>query len=66
MTGLEAGLDTKVDEVADGVYRFSTWVTSLNPTTLAIMHGASYSGDGAAQLRALSDGYSAMQGASLP
>jgi hypothetical protein len=28
--------------------------------------GASYSGDGAAQLRALSDGYSEMQGASLP
>ncbi len=37
----------------------------LNPTTLAIMHGASYSGDGAAQLRALSDEYAAMLGASL-
>jgi flavorubredoxin len=36
-------------------------LASLNPTTLAIMHGASYSGDGAAQLRALSDGYAAMQ-----
>jgi hypothetical protein len=53
MTGPEAGLDTKVDEIADGVYRFSTWMTSLNLTTLVIMHGASYSGDGAAQLRAL-------------
>lgn len=41
-------------------------LAALHPTTLAIMHGASYSGDGAGQLRALSDGYSAMQGASSP
>jgi hypothetical protein len=26
------------------------------------MHGSSYSGDGAAQLRALADGYAAMAG----
>lgn len=35
-------------------------LAALNPKTLAIMHGASYSGDGAAQLRALSDGYTAL------
>ena len=29
-------------------------LAALNPTTLATMHGASFSGDGAAQLRALS------------
>ena len=28
--------------------------------SLAIMHGSSYSGDGAAQLRALADGYAEM------
>jgi flavorubredoxin len=39
-------------------------LAELNPTTLAIMHGASHSGDGAAQLRALADGYTAMFGAS--
>jgi flavorubredoxin len=39
-------------------------LAELNPTTLAIMHGASHSGDGAAQLRALADGYTAMIGAS--
>lgn len=32
----------------------------LEPTTLALMHGASYTGDGTAQLRALSDGYAVM------
>jgi hypothetical protein len=37
----------------------------MAPTTLAIMHGSSYAGDGAAQLRALSDGYAVMQGESL-
>ncbi|HZA09014.1 MBL fold metallo-hydrolase [Mycobacterium sp.] len=37
----------------------------LNPTTLAIMHGASFTGDGAGQLRGLADGYAAMAGASL-
>ncbi|MGV9798639.1 MBL fold metallo-hydrolase [Mycobacterium sp. NPDC003449] len=39
-------------------------LADLNPATLAIMHGASYHGDGAAQLRELSDGYRAMFGAS--
>ena len=37
-------------------------LAALNPTTLAIMHGSSYSGDGAAQLRSLSDGYAALAG----
>ena len=32
-------------------------LADLEPTTLAIMHGSSYSGDGAAQLRALADTY---------
>lgn len=41
-----------------------TQLAELNPTTLAIMHGSSHSGDGAAQLRALADGYAAMIGAS--
>jgi len=40
-------------------------LAELNPTTLAVMHGASFSGDGAAQLRGLADGYVAMAGASL-
>lgn len=39
-------------------------LAELNPTTLAIMHGSSHSGDGAVQLRALADGYAAMVGAS--
>ncbi|MDI3315972.1 MAG: MBL fold metallo-hydrolase [Mycobacterium sp.] len=37
-------------------------LAQLQPTTLAIMHGASFTGDGAAQLRALSDGLAAMTG----
>ena len=40
-------------------------LASLAPTTLALMHGSSYAGDGAAQLRALSDGYAVMQGESF-
>jgi flavorubredoxin len=38
-------------------------LAALNPTTLAIMHGSSYFGDGAAQLRSLADGYAAMTAA---
>jgi flavorubredoxin len=34
-------------------------LASLEPTTLAVMHGSSYSGDGATQLRALAAGYAA-------
>ena len=37
-------------------------LAAMNPTTLAIMHGSSYSGDGAAQLRSMSDGYAALAG----
>jgi hypothetical protein len=37
-------------------------VAQLAPTTLALMHGASFAGDGAGQLRALADGYAAMAG----
>ncbi len=37
-------------------------LAQLQPTTLALMHGASFAGDGAAQLRALSAGYGAMAG----
>jgi flavorubredoxin len=36
-------------------------LAQLQPTTMALMHGASYRGDGAAQLRALSDGCAAMR-----
>ena len=53
-TGLSTNLDPTLQQLAD-----------LNPTTLALMHGSSYSGDGAAQLRALADGYRAMNGMSL-
>jgi flavorubredoxin len=48
-TGLTPNLTPTLHQLAD-----------LNPTTLAIMHGSSFSGDGAAQLRALADGYAAM------
>ncbi len=41
-----------------------TQLAELNPTTLALMHGASFRGDGAGQLRALSDGYAGLFGAS--
>lgn len=41
-----------------------TRLAELDPTTLAIMHGASFHGDGAAQLRGLSDGYAGLFGAS--
>ena len=41
-------------------------LAQLNPTTLAIMHGSSFSGDGAAQLRGLADGYSGLARASVP
>jgi hypothetical protein len=37
-------------------------LAGLQPTTLALMHGASFTGDGGAQLRALSAGYAAMAG----
>jgi flavorubredoxin len=48
-TGLTTNLGPTLEQLA-----------ALNPTTLAIMHGASFSGDGAAQLRGLADGYAAM------
>jgi flavorubredoxin len=35
-------------------------LAQLEPSTLALMHGASFSGDGAGQLRGLSDGYASM------
>jgi flavorubredoxin len=50
-TGLTTNLQPTLERLAE-----------LQPTTLAIMHGSSYSGDGAAQLRALADGYAAMAG----
>ncbi|MCW2546716.1 MAG: beta-lactamase [Mycobacterium sp.] len=37
-------------------------LAGLQPTTLALMHGASVTGDGGAQLRGLSAGYAAMAG----
>jgi flavorubredoxin len=35
-------------------------LSELQPTTLAVMHGSSFHGDGAAQLRGLAAGYAAM------
>jgi len=48
-TGLTSSLVPTLHQLAE-----------LNPTTLALMHGASFRGDGAAQLRGLADGYAAM------
>jgi flavorubredoxin len=48
-TGLTTNLAPTLEQLA-----------ALNPTTLAIMHGSSFTGDGAAQLRGLADGYAAM------
>lgn len=53
-TGLTTNLQPTLELLAE-----------LNPTTLALMHGASFAGDGSAQLRALADGYAEMAGASL-
>jgi hypothetical protein len=50
-TGLTTNLGPTLEQLAE-----------LRPTTLAIMHGSSYTGDGAAQLRALGEGYAAMAG----
>jgi flavorubredoxin len=50
-TGLTTNLAPTLEQLAQ-----------LRPTTLAIMHGASFTGDGAAQLRALADGFAAMAG----
>jgi flavorubredoxin len=51
-TGLTTNLGPTLELLAD-----------LNPTTLAIMHGSAFTGDGAGQLRTLADGYAAMAGA---
>lgn len=48
-TGLTANLASTLEQLAQ-----------LQPSTLALMHGASFAGDGAGQLRGLSDGYAAM------
>ncbi|TDH48176.1 MBL fold metallo-hydrolase [Mycobacterium eburneum] len=37
-------------------------LAQMRPTTLALMHGSSFTGDGAAQLRALSAGFAALAG----
>jgi flavorubredoxin len=50
-TGLTTNLQPTLEQLAE-----------LRPTTLAVMHGSSYSGDGAAQLRALAGGYAVMAG----
>jgi flavorubredoxin len=48
-TGLTPNLGPTLEQLAE-----------LNPTTLALMHGSSFTGDGAAQLRGLAAGYAAM------
>jgi flavorubredoxin len=50
-TGLTTNLAPTLEQLAQ-----------LMPTTLALMHGASFTGDGAGQLRGLADGYAAMVG----
>jgi flavorubredoxin len=50
-TGLTTNLAPTLEQLAQ-----------LAPTTLALMHGASFTGDGAGQLRGLSNGYAAMAG----
>jgi flavorubredoxin len=50
-TGLTTNLRPTLEQLAQ-----------LTPTTLALMHGASFTGDGAGQLRGLADGYAAMAG----
>ena len=50
-TGLTTNLVPTLEQLAQ-----------LEPSTLALMHGASFSGDGAGQLRGLSDGYASMIG----
>jgi flavorubredoxin len=42
-----------------------TALADLRPTTLALMHGSSFAGDGATQLRGLAGGYTHMMRASL-
>jgi flavorubredoxin len=51
-TGLTTSLQPTLEQLA-----------ALNPTTLAIMHGSSFSGDGAGQLRNLAQGYAQLAGA---
>lgn len=41
-------------------------LAGLSPTTLAVMHGSSFRGDGATQLRALAAGYAAMAAEAAP
>ena len=48
-TGLTTNLAPTLEQLAQ-----------VTPTTLALMHGASFTGDGAGQLRGLADGYAAM------
>ena len=50
-TGLTTNLAPTLEQLAQ-----------LEPSTLALMHGASFRGDGAGQLRELSDAYAAMAG----
>jgi flavorubredoxin len=50
-TGLTTNLAPTLEQLAQ-----------LTPITLALMHGASFAGDGAGQLRGLADGYAALAG----
>jgi flavorubredoxin len=50
-TGLTTNLQPTLEQLAQ-----------LRPTTLALMHGASFTGDGAGQLRGLAEGYAALVG----
>ena len=48
-TALSAALPATLEQLSE-----------LNPTTLAVMHGSSFAGDGATQLRSLAAGYAAL------
>jgi hypothetical protein len=70
-------MPTNVDEMAEGIFRLSTFAPEIGPTgfmaerdpleafhelaptTLALMHGSSFSGDCAGALAALADEYEA-------
>jgi hypothetical protein len=49
---------------AESLFHATGLTTNLVPTQeqLALMHGASFTGDGAGQLRGLSDGYASIAG----
>ncbi len=58
-TGL-AGCDALGMAMVDAEYALRRALGDLAPTTLAVMHGASYGGDGRTALHDLADAYEAL------